>query len=80
MAKIASLLQEKRGRNDILIDAGDLFQGSYAANTDNGRIVVRAFNAMNYDVYVPGNHEFEFGRDVLYGNLKNIKAQILCCN
>ncbi len=80
MAKIASLLQEKRGKNDILIDAGDLFQGSYTANTDNGSIVVKAFNSMNYDVYVPGNHEFEFGRDILYKNLMNIKAQILCCN
>lgn len=80
MLRIASLLQEKRGKNDILIDAGDLWQGSYVANSTNGSTVVNAFNAMNYDVFVPGNHDFEFGKAFLLKNLKSIKTQILSCN
>lgn len=80
MLKIASLLQEKRGHSDILIDAGDLWQGSYAANISNGSIVINAFNAMNYDIFVPGNHDFEFGKVILNENLNKIKAQVLSCN
>lgn len=80
MARIASFLQQKRSKDDILIDAGDLLQGSFSANVTKGTIALSTFNTMNYDFFVPGNHEFEFGRKALFENLKNINAQILCCN
>lgn len=80
MAKIAAVLAEKRTPNDILIDVGDLIQGSYTANISEGAIVLNAFNAMNYDIFVPGNHDFEFGINALRRNLAAMKAEILCCN
>lgn len=80
MARILTILEEKRMPQDILIDAGDLFQGSFAANTTNGSVIVNAFNLMNYDFYIPGNHEFEFGSAILRKNLNNIKSSILCAN
>ena len=44
MARILNILEAKRKPQDILVDAGDLFQGSYIANTSAGSIIVNAFN------------------------------------
>src|SRR6059036_216296 len=54
----------------VLLDAGDLIEGNlfaaYFAERDSQRPhpVVDALNAMQYDVATPGNHEFDFGREV----------------
>ena len=80
MAGILSILELKRKPQDILLDAGDLFQGSYIANNTNGSVIVNAFNLMNYDFYVPGNHEFEFGSEVLRKNFEAMNSVILCAN
>ncbi|MBR2509894.1 MAG: bifunctional metallophosphatase/5'-nucleotidase [Lentisphaeria bacterium] len=80
MAGILSILELKRKPQDILLDAGDLFQGSYIANSTNGSVIVNAFNLMNYDFYVPGNHEFEFGSEVLRKNFEAMNSVILCAN
>jgi 5'-nucleotidase len=45
----------------VLIDAGDLFQGTMVSNLGEGRAVVRAMNALGYDASALGNHEFDFG-------------------
>lgn len=80
MARILSILEAKRKDRDILVDAGDLFQGSYIANKTAGSLIVNAFNLMNYDFYVPGNHEFEFGSEILRKNLERMHCGILCAN
>jgi 5'-nucleotidase len=45
----------------VVIDAGDLFQGTMVSNLSEGRAVVRAMNALGYDASALGNHEFDFG-------------------
>jgi 5'-nucleotidase len=45
----------------ILLDAGDLFQGTLESNLNEGAVVVAAYNAMHYDAAAIGNHEFDFG-------------------
>ncbi|HTJ45317.1 MAG TPA: 5'-nucleotidase C-terminal domain-containing protein [Kofleriaceae bacterium] len=45
----------------VLVDAGDLFQGTLASNLTEGAPVIDAFNAMAYDAAAVGNHEFDFG-------------------
>lgn len=45
----------------VLVDAGDMFQGTIAANATEGAAVIRAYNALGYDAATIGNHEFDYG-------------------
>ncbi|MBZ0234077.1 MAG: bifunctional metallophosphatase/5'-nucleotidase [Deltaproteobacteria bacterium] len=45
----------------LLIDAGDMFQGTLASNLTEGAAVVAAYNHIGYDAAAIGNHEFDFG-------------------
>jgi 5'-nucleotidase len=45
----------------LLVDAGDLFQGTLESNLAEGAPVIAAFNEMRYDAAALGNHEFDFG-------------------
>ena len=45
----------------MLVDAGDMFQGTLESNMTEGAAVVRAYNALGYDAVAVGNHEFDFG-------------------
>ncbi len=45
----------------LLLDAGDMFQGTLPSNLGEGAIVVRAYNTLGYTAAAIGNHEFDFG-------------------
>ncbi len=45
----------------LVIDAGDMWQGTLESNLSEGASVVAAFNAIGYDAAAVGNHEFDFG-------------------
>lgn len=49
------------GGGVLLLDAGDMFQGTLESNLAEGADVVRAYNAIGYDAVAIGNHEFDFG-------------------
>ena len=49
------------GGGVVLLDAGDMFQGTLESNMNEGAAVVRAYNALKYDAAAIGNHEFDFG-------------------
>lgn len=49
------------GGDVLLIDAGDMWQGTLDSNLNEGAAVVAAFNQMGYDAAAVGNHEFDFG-------------------
>ena len=50
-------------KNDevLLIDAGDMWQGTLESNLGEGAEMVQAYNAMGYAAAAIGNHEFDFG-------------------
>ncbi len=63
-AVMAAYLKILRGNNFggvVLLDAGDLFQGTLAANLSEGAVVIDAMNALSYDGAAIGNHEFDYG-------------------
>jgi len=63
-AVMAAYLKILRGNNFggvMLVDAGDLFQGTLAANLSEGSVVIDAMNALSYDCASIGNHEFDYG-------------------
>jgi 2',3'-cyclic-nucleotide 2'-phosphodiesterase (5'-nucleotidase family) len=45
----------------VLLDAGDMFQGTLPSNASEGAAVVRAYNLLGYTAAALGNHEFDFG-------------------
>ncbi|MDX2022785.1 MAG: bifunctional UDP-sugar hydrolase/5'-nucleotidase [Deltaproteobacteria bacterium] len=45
----------------LLVDAGDMFQGTLASNSTEGQVVVQAYNELGYAAAAVGNHEFDFG-------------------
>lgn len=73
LAKLSRLIQKERSlsTNMLLIDNGDLLQGTplmyhYAKFNRQGlHPAARALNALGYDAVVLGNHEFNYGQDLL---------------
>jgi len=49
------------GGGVLLVDSGDMFQGTLESNLNEGAAVVRAYNALGYAAAAIGNHEFDFG-------------------
>src|SRR5438552_10278475 len=57
-------LRAARARNGgavLLVDSGDMFQGTLESNLNEGAAVVRAYNGLGYAAAAIGNHEFDFG-------------------
>lgn len=49
------------GGGVLLVDAGDLFQGTLESNIAEGADVVKAYNQLGYAASAIGNHEFDYG-------------------
>ena len=71
-ASAAAIIQQVRhqGRPVLLIDAGDIFQGTLVGTLSKGQTVVQFMNMMRYDATVPGNHDFDLGKDNLIELIK----------
>ncbi len=54
-------LWKQENPHHILIDAGDLYQGTQIALQTRGKIMIQALNHLGYDAWVLGNHEFDWG-------------------
>ena len=62
--KIASGINYYDSIGDVVkIANGDMFQGTYASSTLRGLPMLDALNAMDFDAFVIGNHEFDWGFD-----------------
>lgn len=68
----------------IKIDNGDVLQGtpltSYNNRYEQSSIMAQAFNALNYDFINLGNHDFNYGTEVLKRYLNQSEGINLCCN
>ncbi len=63
---LAGLIDKHRKeKQSLLLSAGDMIQGSNWANLFQGRSVIEVMNLMGFDAMTLGNHEFDFGVDVL---------------
>jgi 5'-nucleotidase / UDP-sugar diphosphatase len=68
------------GQPTLLLAAGDMIQGNQWANFFQGASVLRAMNAMKFDALVVGNHEFDFGREVLKQRIGEAAFPVLGAN
>ncbi|MEO5903536.1 MAG: 5'-nucleotidase C-terminal domain-containing protein [Gemmatimonadaceae bacterium] len=64
----------------ILLDAGDLFQGTPISNLAYGRPVVEYYNRIGYTAVALGNHEFDWGVDTLRARIREANYAVLSAN
>ncbi len=88
MAKVYSVVEKVRGENPntLLIDNGDTIQGTilsddlYNFNLELKHPVIDTMNFMGYDAMTLGNHEFNFGLEMVEKIQKEAKFPILAAN
>lgn len=64
----------------LLLDGGDMFQGTPASNLAFGKPVVDYYNRMGYVAAALGNHEFDWGTDTLRARMRDARYAILGAN
>ena len=64
----------------VLLDGGDMFQGTAASNLAFGRPVVQLYNTLGYAAGALGNHEFDWGQDSLRARLRELHHAVLGAN
>lgn len=82
MAKRAALIQKLRHENPntLLLDAGDVFQGTPYFNFYGGELEFKLMSMMGYDAMTLGNHDFDNGISGLLAQLPHAKFDILTAN
>lgn len=83
--KLSSLIKTETvnagGRDKVLlIDCGDILQGSFDASISKGDISISMMNQINYDAWILGNHDFDFGIKRLLAISKKLNADIFAGN
>ena len=80
-AKVEAYKKNLQKTNYVaLVDAGDYLQGEFIGAISKGEYVMEIINEMNYDVVTLGNHEFDYGIDVLKSRLTEFKGEVVSCN
>lgn len=73
-------LKEKDPEHTILLSAGDMWEGSYESNYNYGRLVTDCMNQAGFDAMALGNHEFDWGQQIIEQNALIAEFPMLCCN
>jgi 2',3'-cyclic-nucleotide 2'-phosphodiesterase (5'-nucleotidase family) len=64
----------------LLVDAGDTWQGAPVGTLTQGVVMEHYFDALGYDVVVPGNHEFDKGKHVAIRMSGAMQRKFVCAN
>jgi len=82
LARIAAVLKAEKTRhaNVLIAHAGDTLSPSLMSGFDQGAHIVDLFNMTPLDVFVPGNHEFDFGPAVFRTRMAEFKAAVVAAN
>ncbi|MEL3899215.1 bifunctional metallophosphatase/5'-nucleotidase [Treponema phagedenis] len=83
-SKTYTIVKEMRAKypNMVLMDVGDTVQDNSAElfNDLETHPMIQAMNYMDYDIWVLGNHEFNFEKEFLVRNIKNFKGAVVTAN
>lgn len=66
--------------DSLLVDVGDVYQGTAVGLNTGGKVMIELFNKLGYDAWVLGNHDFDWGREILEGALSLSKPGVLTGN
>ena len=71
---------QRQNRNSILIDVGDVYQGTDVALRSKGELMIDLFNHLKYDAWIVGNHEFDWGVQTFLNVLAKSAMPVLAAN
>lgn len=82
VAQVGTLIRERRNDQTVLIDVGDTIESNSASLFFDEEIhpMMAGFNLLKYDVWVAGNHEFNYGIDTLLKTAAQFTGTFLCGN
>lgn len=80
MATAIAKIRRDNPENTVLIDTGDMFQGSMLSVKTEGQAFVPLLNAMNYDLFLPGNWEVVYYKKAMQHLLGGLNAPKVCTN
>lgn len=82
IARRAALIEaiRKENRNVLLLDAGDIFQGTPYFNYYGGELEFKLMSMMKYDLATIGNHDFDNSIEGLYNQLPNASFEFVNAN
>lgn len=81
-ARLAGVVEAERamGGNLLYVHAGDTLSPSVMSAFDQGRHVIQLLNIAPPDVFVPGNHEFDFGPQVFRERMSEARFPLFAAN
>lgn len=81
-AQLATYFEKlrKKNPNTFLMDTGDMFQGSELSVKTTGEAFVPILNALNYDLFLPGNWEVIYGKRKMQTLMGALNAPKICAN
>ena len=81
-ARRAAIIENIRKEEEhvLLLDAGDIFQGTPYFNFYGGELEFKLMSMMQYDLATIGNHDFDNGIDGLYAQLPHAKFEFVSAN
>ncbi|MBO7703744.1 MAG: bifunctional metallophosphatase/5'-nucleotidase [Solobacterium sp.] len=71
---------EQQYDNILLVDAGDAIQGGIYGSLSKGDLIISLMNEVGYDCAILGNHEFDYGFDVLDDLSEKLNCGYICAN
>ncbi len=82
VSRRATLIQKlrKENPNTLLLDAGDIFQGTPYFNYYGGELEFKLMSMLDYDLATIGNHDFDNGIDGLFAQLPHAKFDFVSAN
>jgi 5'-nucleotidase / UDP-sugar diphosphatase len=82
LARCVSCIRKWRLENpdSLLVDVGDVYQGTAESLLNGGKLMIGLFNRLGYDAWTLGNHDFDWGPEMLETNLALSKSPVLTGN
>lgn len=83
MAHIKTIFDQEREKNPnrtLIVDGGDLIQGSGYAALSEGRVMSNIVKNMGYDVIIPGNWEVVYGKDIMMEVMQDFDTEVIVQN
>jgi 2',3'-cyclic-nucleotide 2'-phosphodiesterase/3'-nucleotidase len=82
LARCAAQIRRWRRQdsNSILIDVGDVYQGTDVSLRNKGELMIDLFNHLKYDAWIVGNHEFDWGIETFVNALQRSTMPVLAAN
>jgi 2',3'-cyclic-nucleotide 2'-phosphodiesterase (5'-nucleotidase family) len=85
-AAVATIIKEERQKAEqngwgfMLLEGGDIFQGTPLGEFTKGQAVIDFMNLMGYDAMTVGNHDYDKGQDILKDLIANAEFPVLGAN